>query len=209
MGDKIPWLACSRCCLIRFRMFSWMISLLLLYPGESVKNLIFRSSLDGSIAHEILKTPTVFPKVFTICSSFKENKNEVSFFTIYGESNEPWMTLSNWGDENKIKLWLVINTDWTNIRLLPLHWINAWNHVCIYADTQSGNVSISMNGEQSSSFIIAELQERKPKNLQGKLYIGLSEDDWNGKKQFDGQIANFNIFSADKSKDIRNMSGNP
>ena len=191
------------------KMVSWLI-FLFLHPGESVKSLIFKPNLTGKIAHAILETPTVFPETFTICSSFKEHSNdEASFFTIFGESNKPWMTLSIWYDEIHIKLWLAINTDWTQIRLLPLHWIKAWNHVCIFTDTLARHISISLNGETPSSFIITGLGEGKPKNLRGKLYIGLSEDNWNGQKQFDGEVANFNIFSGNQSKNIRNMSANP
>ena len=105
------------------------------------------------------------------------------------------MTLSNWMKGDRIVMWLQINTVWQKAKVIPSHWINSWVHVCISADTHSGNISLSVKGDPPSKFYIPELKEEKPKNLQGKLFVGLSENEWDGKRQFIGQVANLNIFS--------------
>ena len=107
-------------------------------------------------------------------------------------------------------MWLYMNTAWLTVRDIPPHWMHSWNHVCICVDTIAGKISLSLNGESSLSFNSSELKEDRPTDLQGKLYIGLSEDDFSGQQQFRGEVANFNIFSVNKciSAHISNMSSN-
>ena len=187
-----------------------LLILWLLYPGNCATNLLFRSALGTNISYEILKTSTLLPQIFTICASFKENEvNKRSFFTIYGELNKPWMTLSNWRGDNTIIMWLKINTVFSEVGDFPLHWMNFWNHVCISADTESGNISIFLNEDPPISIRATNMNQERPQNIQGKLYIGLSESERGVPKQFHGQVANFNIFSVNESESIRNIATNP
>ena len=186
-----------------------LLVILLLNPGYSLKMFAFENPIDQNIAHIILKTPSTIPQNFTFCSSFKENYVDGrSFFTIYDESHKPWMALSNWLPGNTIIMWLQINTVWIKIREVPFYWTNFWIHVCIYVDTLSDNVSISLNGEQPLSYIVPGLSLVETKDLQGRLYIGLSEHDKKPQRQFEGQVANMNLLSAMDSRGIQNMSAN-
>ena len=139
---------------------------LLLSPGYSIKTLSFESSSSENISYKILKSSQRLPQIFTFCSSFKEHYvDDKSFFVIYGKSNKPWMTLSNWMKGDRIVMWLQINTVWQKVKVVPFHWINSWVHVCISADTHSGNISLSVKGDPPLKFYIPELNEEKPNNL--------------------------------------------
>ena len=81
-------------------MYIWLI-FSILHHGQLVKIVIFEPSLDTQINHAILRSSTPLPKIFIMCSSLKQNEiDDTSFFTIYGESNKPWMTLSNYMNES-------------------------------------------------------------------------------------------------------------
>ena len=171
-----------------------------------MKTLTFESSLDGQINHNILETSVALPPVFTLCSAFKETLlKEVSFFTIYGESGEPWMSLSNYQYKYQ-RMFLKINKVWVKITELPLHWMLSWIAVCIHADTVTGNISVLLNSEPPLLFHVEELTRLKPGNLKQKLFVGLSDTSAT-KQQFYGEVANLNIFS--NSKDLKNIQANP
>ena len=178
--------------------------------GYSVKSVYFESSLDGTISHKVLKTPTPLPQNFIFCGSFKEKMiDNNNFFTIYGHSDNPWLSLSTWIYGNRIDIWMKINKVWLKIRDIPPYWMNFYIHVCIFADIISGQLSLSFNGEPAESVTVPEIKLEKPKDLSGKLYIGLSENHHlYGKTQFQGQVANINIFSGNDSRTIRKMSAN-
>ena len=129
-------------------MTQWFL-LMVLHTGLPIKILTFEPSSDGEIAYETIDTSTPFPEVFTLCSAFKETitYDGNSFLIIYGASGNPWMTLSNWAHlaVNQINLWVRVNTFWLKIREIPAHWMNSWNHVCIKADTRTGNLSVLVN----------------------------------------------------------------
>ena len=190
----------------------WLI-LLLIHSAKLISNLIFEpilDSLDNSISYTILNTPTSLSPRFMICCSFKQKAiDDTSFFTIYGENKKPWMSLSNWMHDQRITLWLRVNTRWIKIRDIPLPWMSFGIHLCVFADIHSGNILISANGEQSSAFTIPELSVEAPTNLQRKFFVGFSENDEWGPRQFRGQIANLNVFSVKGPSSIRNMSANP
>ena len=91
-----------------------LVFLLSVQRGHFIK--LFESSLDGNISYEILETSVELPSVFTLCSAFRETAlKETSFFTIYGKSGKPWITLSNWQYENQ-RMFLRINELWVKIR---------------------------------------------------------------------------------------------
>ena len=102
--------------------------------GYFIKLFSFESTVDTNQSYATIKFPTNLPKVFTLCSSFKETFIDgTSFFTIYGENNEPWLTLSNWVTQNKITLWLRINTRYVKVGVIQNYWMNFWINMCIYA----------------------------------------------------------------------------
>ena len=181
-------------------MATWIL-LFLLHPGLPFKILKFEPSSDGGIAYETIEKSTPLPRLFTLCSAYKERfiLGGNSFFTIYGEYGEPWMTLSNW-PYDIIELWLRINTVWVKISGMPAHLMNSWVHICIMADTTTGNLSVLVNQGQPSFFIVPELTLHPPKNLEGKLFIGKVDGD-KGAVQYQGDVANFNIFSGFKHID--------
>ena len=181
-------------------MATWIL-LFLLHPGLPFKTLKFEPSSDGGIAYETIEKSTPLPRLFTLCSAYKERfiLGGNSFFTIYGEYGEPWMTLSNW-PYDIIELWLRINTVWVKISGMPAHLMNSWVHICIMADTTTGNLSVLVNQGQPSFFIVPELTLHPPKNLEGKLFIGKVDGD-KGAVQYQGDVANFNIFSGFKHID--------
>ena len=187
----------------------WLIYLLL-HSVYSVEYLNFESSLDGNISHQILKSSDTLPSVFTFCSSFKQERaNATSFFTIFGESQKPWISLSTWIRLKTIIMWLTIDSIWYKVREIPLSWTNFWIDSCILVNTKLGHISISLNGEPALEYVIPELKLEKPKSLQGRFYIGLSENNDNGRRQFIGDVANLNIYSQNMTGPISDMSANP
>ena len=180
----------------------WFI-LLLLQPGLSTKILTFEDSSEGDIAHDIIDRSTPLPDTFTLCLVQKEDLIHFQncFFTIYGESGESWMTMDNFASDH-VFLLLTINKSITQITVIPEHLMNTWIHICIEADTISGNISVLVNNGPPLFFTVPELIKQKPENLKGKLYIGQAESH-QGPKQYQGEVANFNIFSG--SKEVKNL----
>ena len=168
-------------------MVKWFL-LLLLHPGLPVKILTFDPPSDGGIAHQIYDKSTPLPELFTLCSTFKESfiHNGNSFFTLYGEDEEPWIILTTWISVH-IGLWLRIRKVWVEIREIPAHMMNSWIHVCISANTATGNISAVVNAGPPSFFTVPELTLQTPQNLKGKLVVGKSENK-NGPSQFLGYV---------------------
>ena len=177
-------------------MANWFL-LLLLHPGLPIRILTFDASSDGEIAHQIYDKSTPLPELFTLCSAFKESvmyQGGNSFFTLYGEDGKPWMILTTWIGVH-IELWLRINQYWVEITEIPAHMMHSWIHVCIMANTVTGNISVVINEGPPLVFAVPELTTQTPLNLKGKLFIGKSED-FEGANQFKGEVANFNIFTG-------------
>ena len=184
----------------------WLI-LILFQPGDLNRIFTFKPSFEKSISYATLKYPIPLTDSFTLCSSFKQNSiNGTGFFNITGEDDKTWMFLGTWKTEINFNIWIKVSSVWTVIEDFSPFWMNFWIHVCIHADTKSGDMSISLNGEPILSFNMP-LGVKKPANLQGKLFLGgLTEYD-NERIQFQGQVANINIFSDKSAALIRNMSG--
>ena len=84
-------------------MVTWLLMLMFSQDSYAIDILLFDNSSDTNIAYKNIETSTPLPPIFTLCASFKENMiEETSFFTLFGESGKPWMTLSAWAltDEN-------------------------------------------------------------------------------------------------------------
>ena len=178
-------------------MVNLFLLLSLLQEVLSIKVLQFESSSDGRISYDILTESTPLPPLFTLCSTFRESHIYAGngFFIIYGSSGDPWMTLSNWASDHQIVMWLKINTFWVKVRDIPTHWMNSWINVCIETDTTTGNISVLVNENPPLSFDVPELTIKTPNNLKESLYIGLFDVNF-GRRQFQGEVANFNIFSG-------------
>ena len=173
-----------------------------------IKILNFESSTDENISHAVINHSTPLPQSFTMCASFKEKIiADNSFFTIYGETHEPWFTLSNWAMGERIMMWVRFNTVWIKVRALQAYETNFWINFCFHANILTGELTLSLNGESPIKLSNKELTVSAPKNLQGKLYLGFGEVD-NKKTQFSGQIANINIFKMKDSFNIVTMSAN-
>ena len=83
--------------------------------------------------------------------------------------------------------------------------MNSWIHVCITADTSSGNLSALVNDGQPVFLSILGLSNNKPENLQEKLYIGQATKAQEV-IQYQGEVANLNILSG--SINVGNLSNN-
>ena len=176
--------------------------LLFLQAGLSIKILTFEHSSEN-IAYHIIDKSIPLPEIFTLCLSIKEDQIPLynSFFTIYGKYGDSWMTLSNFVYPY-IALWLKINKAWMEVTVIPEHLMNSWIHVCLEADTITGNISVLVNEGPTLFFTVPELIIQTPENLKENLYIGQAED-FQQPKQYQGEVANFNIFSG--SREIKNM----
>ena len=181
----------------------WLL-FLLLQPGLSIKILTFDLSSGGGISYDVIDQSTPLPQIFTLCLAFKENLIYTfnNFFTIYGDAGESWLTLGNFADGH-IGLWLKINKDWVKLAVIPEHLMSSWIHVCIMTDTLSGNISVLVNEDLPLYFTVPGLTQHTPEDLKGKLYIGQSEDQLEQPKQFQGEVANFNIFTG--FREVKNL----
>ena len=157
-----------------FKMKIWLI-LILFQPGDLSRIFTFKPSFEKSISHATLKNPTALTDSFTLCSSFKQDYiNSTGFFTIDGEDDKIWMLFGTWKSEINVDIWIRVSSVWTLIGNVSPFWMNFWIDVCIHADTKSGDMSISLNGEPTLSFNMPELGVQTPANLQGKLFLGLT-----------------------------------
>ena len=127
-------------------MATWLIFLLFLQGSSAITIFSFDNSSDTNRAYGTIEKSTPLPPIFTLCTSFKKSMVEdTSFFTLFGESGAPWMTLSTWNyPEKNIETWIRINKKWYEIREIPVHWLNFWIHVCFHANTISGNIFYSL-----------------------------------------------------------------
>ena len=80
--------------------------------------------------------------------------------------------------------------------------MNSWIHICIMADTTTGNLSVLVNNSPPAFLTVPELVLQAPRNLKGQLIVGKVDDD-EGTRQYQGEVANFNIFSG--FKQIENL----
>ena len=79
-----------------------------------IKVFKFDPSVDGSLSHATPKTlaGNLFTTRFILCSSYLETSVDgTSFFTIYGEDGEPWLTLSNWETIDNVFRWARLGTN--------------------------------------------------------------------------------------------------
>ena len=176
--------------------------ILLVHQGYSIKTLSFESTSDENIAYQVPQTSTPLPPIFTFCASFKEPTiGESSFFTMFGESDDPWLTVVNWVVEDQIQMWMRISKmDWIKVWDLPPYWLNFWIYICIKVDSLADTLFVSLNGESPVSFVMNGINENRPTNLKGKMYIGLSKI--YERRQFQGEVSNINIFSDSKNFDL-------
>ena len=142
-------------CLAMMNMF-WL--LLLQSPVSMVKILTFESSSDVTISHAVIKQSTPLPASFILCYSVKETIiDNNSVFTIYGDTREAWLSLSNWVLGGRVTLWVRVNTVWIKIKEIQTYEINYWLHICLYANTVTGDLSLSLNGEPPIRFTNTKL----------------------------------------------------
>ena len=104
-------------------MSTWFIFLIFLQGSHAINILLFDTSPNTKVEYKHIESSTPLPPIFTLCASFKQNMvEETSFFTLFGESDKPWITLSLWSlDVNDIRMWLRINIKWYEIGTIPLH----------------------------------------------------------------------------------------
>ena len=72
---------------------------LFIHLVNSLKIFTFKSSSDSNLSVVELENAGTrkLPESFKFCASHKETTIEgVSFFTLYGDDDKPWLTLSIW-----------------------------------------------------------------------------------------------------------------
>ena len=122
------------------------------HAGNHLKVYTFESSSGTNLSYATLESPAIrsLPETFIFCSSYKETTIDgKSFFTIYSEDENPWLTLSVWdlANDGKCTMWARMRTTWKKMGNLERFWLNFWIHYCIRIDTRSGQLTISVNGE--------------------------------------------------------------
>ena len=155
---------------------------------------------------------TSLPARFIVCFSMKHDKIDGrSPFLLKDLENEPWIALSIWKQGNQLALWAGIGRkDWKMFHSLDVPW-KFWTHICADIDTDSGNISVSMNGRPSMTESSEKLRTGKPANLDQKLEIGISDSDVTngGRRQFSGSFSNLHFYLQEGSTRIEELSKEP
>ena len=151
------------------------------------------------------------PDNFVLCTShFETSLDGNSFFTIFGEDGQPWISLPIYSTEGYPVLWVrQAMSKWIRIMEIEQVWLNFWIHICMQVNVQSGNLSVSLNGEKPVVNSIKEIGLQKPNFITDKLVLGLSNQGRPGDpRQFVGSVANVKLFEDDRKQNIQDMSKN-
>ena len=193
------------------------VCLILATSASSLTILDFTSASlanqEGSLSSAVLtNAPSeVLPERFILCSSTKSSKIDGrSAYVLYGADGNPWLTFSSWNENNLSHLWVDVNFGhWHSLLKLEKPLTHKWMTICADIDTNTGNISVSLNGRTSMTMIIESLKINKPEIL--VLEVGLSKlhPKDGGVKQFSGLVANIHISKIDKNISIEILSSNP
>ena len=174
---------------------TWHFCLLLVSQVTSTRVLDFAAATFADSSSPvstvvITNSPAeVLPQRFILCFSIKhaiiDNKSP---FIIYGENKEPWLAFSFWISTAGLTLYAgVQRSTWIRLHLVEKPWTHVWMPVCADVDTESGGMSVTLNGGLAIKANVGKLKTQIP-------------------NQFIGQITNINIFRHTKSIDIANMN---
>jgi hypothetical protein len=128
----------------------------------------FEKSNDESLSYATLQASETssFPGTFIFCNSHLETSIDgTSFFTIYGEDGKPWLTMSIYDSNGKTFLWSRIRSTWKRVVEMKRFWLNFWIHVCLAADTRSGNLNVTVNGKIPINIKADELSIQTPNRI--------------------------------------------
>ena len=90
-------------------------------------------------------------------------------------------------------MWIRIRSTWARVGDAKRFWLNFWIHVCILVDTESMELTVSINGEEAISIKAEELRVHSPREPMKALVLGESDQD-GGPRQFVGSVANIKFF---------------
>ena len=101
--------------------------------------------------------------------------------------------------------------NFTKLHNVEKPWTHVWMHLCAEVDTDTGNMSVSLNGGAPIMGRDENLLTNKPSNLKDKIKIGLSTENYFalGSDQFFGLVTNINIFTSNKSRSLKSMTSDP
>jgi hypothetical protein len=169
-----------------------------------------RHAAPGSpLSAGLLGKSVALPARFIICSSAVQAKIDgKSPWSLYSDDGLPWLTLSFWNLETGPALWADIRQGtWKLLHQIERPQTHVWRHVCADIDSVAGNMTVSVDGRPAMTVSTKDLK-KPPRNLQGKLKIGLTDSRAvdGGVRQFFGSVTNVNVFRQDGSKHVDTMS---
>jgi hypothetical protein len=151
------------------------------------------------------------PARFIICSSTRQGKLDgKSPFLLQGADGAPWLAFSFWSINSYEELWADVQKGgW--MRLLPIGepLANAWMQVCADVDTESGNMTVSLNGRPAVTVHSSKLRTNRPEQLDGRLQLGLTNTEAivGGVKQYFGSVTNINMYRPDPTMSTARLAG--
>ena len=170
----------------------------------------FEPSSENEISHIRLSGPPHnLPNQFIFCMSHIESFIGQNFFTILGEDDQAWMSMSIWYGTGSPVLWMRAGITWHRIAEMKPFWLNFWLHTCVQININDGKIRVNLNNLKPITFMINGLKANMPTSLQEKMLIGVSEQ---GKeddpKQFVGSVANIQLLEDNGQNNITEIVTN-
>ena len=164
--------------------------------------------LSSAIVTNVPEDP--LPDRFILCYSSKQAKiDRKSPFVLYGEDSKPWLAFSQWWSVDEVVLWAEVQWgNWGEFSHAGRPWTHGWMHVCADVDTSTGDLAVSLNGGPAITRSLKMLRSNKPRNLTGKLVIGLtnSSSALVTNDQFHGSVTSINLFLHNQTRSVSEMS---
>ena len=118
---------------------------------HGIKIFKFEPSTSTNVTHSYAKLEgpenSKLPDSFVLCTSHLETSLDGnSFFTIFGEDGQPWMSFPIYSTEGYPVLWVRQSmSNWIRVMEIEQVWFNFWIHICIQFNVQSGTISTIIN----------------------------------------------------------------
>ena len=178
--------------------YSFYLALLIPTDCSAIKYFTFDNvdSSEHSFASLVSAPNESLPESFTLCSSHVQNKLDGrGFFYLSDQNNRPWLTFRWVLKFGKLIFRIYIGNDPPSMLQIDNaeHFLlNSWNHVCVALDNNSGQISVSVNG----NFAVVKMSPKDIpvcNSLKNRLHVRIS-----GKsghlEQFSGSVSNIQIY---------------
>ena len=178
--------------------YSFYLALLIPTDCSAIKYFTFDNvdSSEHSFASLVSAPNESLPESFTLCSSHVQNNLDGrGFFYLSDQNNRPWLTFRWVLKFGKLIFRIYIGNDPPSMLQIDNaeHFLlNSWNHVCVALDNNSGQISVSVNG----NFAVVKMSPKDIpvcNSLKNRLHVGIS-----GKsghlEQFSGSVSNIQIY---------------